>query len=644
MKKIKILFLMLSFFLIWGFSYGNVVVWFTYASSTTTSTTTKVPYQEKLDAFLVKVGSMRSQLDDTKYENLLASIEKQLGVFSQKYTSNATLTQMITYLKDGVKKLQYELNGNINVDNFLCQLMGNCETSLWCTQEYAPICAQPPMPPCSNDPYISCMQVIPQPKTYSNSCMAWLDKASILYSWECKTTSSTSSSSTSSSSSSGWSSQSCSGTLPPSWAGVNVRPFTNIVAGPDTNTTWKYSTGGERCTWSCKIGYTLNAAKNNCETKSAGSGITVYVYDNITKQPLSWVGVDIIGIIGMSSSVIGSYTTDTNGRTQEDFSPASGMWNILQIKKSGYSIANASGCTPRVTRGDVYCDSIKMENSVVKIYLQNGSISTPTSKVWNSMSNLGSSACTNQTFYVVTDGVDKTNPPKGCARLAGTSACTTPADFRDYRADEWSGNNRIISTGQANQFPVWNYEFFALYGTQIVPAGSASLTNCSGSTQGNPTTKIGNSLSNLGNTACANQVWYVVVDGVDRANPPKGCARLAGTSNCTNPADFRDYRADEWSGNNRIVGSGQANEFPVANYEFFAAYGNQIVSAGSASLINCTTPPPSNSCKWQYHAVFWPVWPLDINPNTTSCTSSLNGRSAYEVSGSKQKVATCSCN
>ena len=129
------------------------------------------------------------------------------------------------------------------------------------------------------------------------------------------------------------------------------------------------------------------------------------------------------------------------------------------------------------------------------------------------MSNLSSNACANQIFYVVTDGVDKSNPPKGCARVAGTSSCTNPADFRDYTANEWSGNNRIISTGQANQFPVGNYEFFALYGNQIISAGSASLSNCAGGVSpGTPTTRIGNSMNNLSTTACANQPWYAVVD------------------------------------------------------------------------------------------------------------------------------------
>lgn len=65
---------------------------------------------------------------------------------------------------------------------------------------------------------------------------------------------------------------------------------------------------------------------------------------------------------------------------------------------------------------------------------------------------------------------------------------------------------------------------------------------------------------------------------------------------------------------------------------------------GSATLLSCpsNTPTP-NSCKWQYHSVVGPVWPTDIDPNTTACSSSLNGRSAYEIGDRGQKVATCKC-
>lgn len=55
-----------------------------------------------------------------------------------------------------------------------------------CTKEYAPVCAQPPMPYCPEG--MSCIQVMPQPKTYANKCMAELDNAKISHEGECKST------------------------------------------------------------------------------------------------------------------------------------------------------------------------------------------------------------------------------------------------------------------------------------------------------------------------------------------------------------------------------------------------------------------------------------------------------------------------
>ena len=58
------------------------------------------------------------------------------------------------------------------------------ENPLICTMEYAPVCAQPPMPTCPE--WMICAQVIPAPKTYSNKCVMANAKAKYLYSWECK--------------------------------------------------------------------------------------------------------------------------------------------------------------------------------------------------------------------------------------------------------------------------------------------------------------------------------------------------------------------------------------------------------------------------------------------------------------------------
>lgn len=52
-----------------------------------------------------------------------------------------------------------------------------------CTMEYNPVCGQPAMPKCPDG--MSCAQVMPQPKTYSNSCAMAVDNATLKYAGEC---------------------------------------------------------------------------------------------------------------------------------------------------------------------------------------------------------------------------------------------------------------------------------------------------------------------------------------------------------------------------------------------------------------------------------------------------------------------------
>jgi len=52
-----------------------------------------------------------------------------------------------------------------------------------CTQEYAPVCGQPPMPECPAG--TMCAQVMPEPQTYSNTCMMQQDGAMFVHNGEC---------------------------------------------------------------------------------------------------------------------------------------------------------------------------------------------------------------------------------------------------------------------------------------------------------------------------------------------------------------------------------------------------------------------------------------------------------------------------
>lgn len=72
-----------------------------------------------------------------------------------------------------------------------CEKEGTCDDSVdytlpkskACTREYMPVCAQPPMPKCPSG--MMCIQVMPQPKTYGNTCTAEVENAKILYQWAC---------------------------------------------------------------------------------------------------------------------------------------------------------------------------------------------------------------------------------------------------------------------------------------------------------------------------------------------------------------------------------------------------------------------------------------------------------------------------
>ncbi|MBT3236744.1 MAG: hypothetical protein HN353_12380 [Bdellovibrionales bacterium] len=65
-----------------------------------------------------------------------------------------------------------------------CPSLGGEENPLQiCTEQYAPVCGQPPMQKCP--PGVKCELMISKPQTYSNSCNARVAKAQVLYRGEC---------------------------------------------------------------------------------------------------------------------------------------------------------------------------------------------------------------------------------------------------------------------------------------------------------------------------------------------------------------------------------------------------------------------------------------------------------------------------
>ena len=59
--------------------------------------------------------------------------------------------------------------------------------NIYCTQEYAPVCGQPPEPACRHS-VPACMMATPGPQTYSNICYLNAAGAALLYSGQCQNT------------------------------------------------------------------------------------------------------------------------------------------------------------------------------------------------------------------------------------------------------------------------------------------------------------------------------------------------------------------------------------------------------------------------------------------------------------------------
>ncbi len=101
-------------------------------SSTTSSVTTQttVTNQDKLDAFLSKVRTMKSSMSSTKYEKFLDTVIDKLNILWIKYKSNTTITEMVVYLTTWVKWIKEEFTKTKDVDNFFCELTDSCESEV----------------------------------------------------------------------------------------------------------------------------------------------------------------------------------------------------------------------------------------------------------------------------------------------------------------------------------------------------------------------------------------------------------------------------------------------------------------------------------------------------------------------------------
>ncbi len=118
----------------------------------------------------------------------------------------------------------------------------DAEQSQSCTQEYNPVCGQPPMPVCPEG--LDCIQVMPEPQTYSNECMMRIAGAEFLYRGACTNTQQTES--------------------PPNAQSCINLEYDPVCAEVDT---------GIRCIKAPCPSSTRKTFRNACEAKEAGAKI-----------------------------------------------------------------------------------------------------------------------------------------------------------------------------------------------------------------------------------------------------------------------------------------------------------------------------------------------------------------------------------
>lgn len=93
--------------------------------------------------------------------------------FTHSYATAGTYT-VIVLVTDGAGK-QAKASATVAVGKNLVA----------CTEEYAPVCAQPPEPACRHS-LPACMMATPGPQTYGNRCLMNVAGATLLYTGQCK--------------------------------------------------------------------------------------------------------------------------------------------------------------------------------------------------------------------------------------------------------------------------------------------------------------------------------------------------------------------------------------------------------------------------------------------------------------------------
>jgi hypothetical protein len=98
----------------------------------------------------------------------------QTTTFTHAYSGLGVYTVTLVVRDSAGKEAKTTTTVRVGVDSIIC------------TEEYAPVCGQPPEPTCRNTPPY-CMIPTPGPQTYANRCFMNAAGASLLYEGQCQT-------------------------------------------------------------------------------------------------------------------------------------------------------------------------------------------------------------------------------------------------------------------------------------------------------------------------------------------------------------------------------------------------------------------------------------------------------------------------
>ncbi len=107
----------------WSSSYSSTSYTTTQANSETSSS---VPNKAKLDIFLSRIEGLNNT---SNFQSTLDTILAKINTLWNKYSSNTTVTQMVTYLKNWINNIKQRYTTNNEVDSFFCELTDSCNTS-----------------------------------------------------------------------------------------------------------------------------------------------------------------------------------------------------------------------------------------------------------------------------------------------------------------------------------------------------------------------------------------------------------------------------------------------------------------------------------------------------------------------------------